>query len=315
MRRTEEILKLQGQMRADAKLDASYCALLVVAAIVASLGLEQNSAATIIGAMVVAPLMLPIRALGFGLVRFERATLREALLTLLISIAAVIALGAVAGALSFRPEFGSEILARTGVTFLGLGVALAGGVLAALSRTQHDSKITDSLVGVGISVSLVPPLCTVGITLSQGAWHDSLGAMLLFLTNLVGISLACAAVFYFTGYAASQRWRTAAGFGVFALMVAAISPALGQAGYRARQLSNLQNFLSNNAPKYLSSVVGVESTTIDWNADPAEITTIVRSPRPPSKEAVRRLNDTVNERFKYGYRMTVVQDPAVTVTP
>ena len=60
-------MTLQGQMRADAKMDPSYCALLVVSGIVASLGLEQNSAATIIGAMVVAPLMLPIRALGFGL--------------------------------------------------------------------------------------------------------------------------------------------------------------------------------------------------------------------------------------------------------
>jgi uncharacterized membrane protein len=137
MRRSEDVAELRAQLREDANMDASYHALLVVSAIMASLGLEQNSVATIIGAMVVAPLMLPIRALGFALLRLDRQMLRESVLVLVASVTALIALGATAGWLSNRPEFGSEILSRTEVTFLGLGVALAGGVLAALSRTER----------------------------------------------------------------------------------------------------------------------------------------------------------------------------------
>jgi uncharacterized hydrophobic protein (TIGR00271 family) len=170
---------LQAQLLEDARLDGSYCALLVVAAIVASLGLEQNSAATIIGAMVVAPLMQPIRAFGYALLCFKGGLIRTFLLTLVASAVTVVLIGMAVGYLSFRPEFGSEILSRTSVTFLGPGVAIAGGVLAALSRTERNSKITDSLVGVGISVSLVPPLSAVGITLSQGDWYDVAGALMI----------------------------------------------------------------------------------------------------------------------------------------
>jgi uncharacterized hydrophobic protein (TIGR00271 family) len=265
--------------------------------------------------MVVAPLMQPIRAFGFALLCFEGPLIRRFLLTLIASVVTVVLIGMIVGYLSFRPEFGSEILSRTSVTFLGLGVAIAGGVLAALSRTERNSKITDSLVGVGISVSLVPPLCVAGITLSQGDWYDGAGAFLLFFTNFVGISLACAVVFFVRGYAAPERWRALAGFGTFALLVTLLSPVLGQAGYRARQLSGVEDFLARRAADYFPPVLSVESTVITWKGEPHEIVTTMRAPRPPTKIEVRRLNDAMNERLGDQYRLTVVQDPAASIAP
>jgi uncharacterized hydrophobic protein (TIGR00271 family) len=265
--------------------------------------------------MVVAPLMQPIRAFGYALLCFEGGLLRTFFLTLVASVVTVVLIGIVVGYLSFRPEFGSEILSRTSVTFLGLGVAIAGGVLAALSRTERNSKITDSLVGVGISVSLVPPLCAAGITLSQGDWYDSAGAFMIFLTNFVGISLACAIVFFVRRYASPERWRAVAGFGTFAVLIALLSPALAQAGYRARQLSGAEDFLARRAAQYFPPVLSVESTAITWKGKPYEIVTMMRAARPPSKIEVRRLNDAMNERLGDRYHLTVVQDPAASIAP
>lgn len=300
---------------ADARIDRDYFALLVVSAIVASLGLEQNSAATIIGAMVVAPLMLPIRAFGYGLIRFDTSVAASAVSTLAFSLLLVIGIGAAIGWASQRPEFGSELLSRTSVTFLGLGVALAGGTLAGLSRALGESKITDSLVGVGISVSLVPPLCAVGIMLAYGNASYALGALTIFLTNFVGISLACAVVFVATGHAAEQTWRTVAGAAVFALAVAAMSPVLAQAGHRAKQLSDAEHFMATEAVRFVPSLVAVESTSILWNGAPSEMVATVRTRQLPTQAEVRALNAAVNRTLMENYRLSLVVDPAITIVP
>lgn len=135
---------------------------------------------------------------------------------------------------------GTEILSRSGVSFLGLGVALAGGALSALSRAWNDPKIADSLIGVGISVALVPPLCTVGITLAYRDASDALGAGLMFLTSLVGIALAGMIVFWASGYGARARWRAYAGLAVFAVLLAVIAPILGETGLKQRELNNVR---------------------------------------------------------------------------
>lgn len=300
---------------ADARIDRDYLALLVVAAIVASFGLEQNSAATIIGAMVVAPLMLPIRAFGYGIIRFDRTITASAVTTLAFSIVLVILIGAAIGWASQRPEFGSELLSRTSVTFLGLGVALAGGTLAGLSRALGESKITDSLVGVGISVSLVPPLCAVGIMLAYGNEPYAFGALMIFLTNLVGISLACAVVFVASGHASEQTWRTAAGAALFTLAVAALSPVLAQAGYRAKKLSDAEHFMTTQAGRFVPSLVTVESTNILWGGPPNEMVATVRTRQLPTQAQVRALNAAANRTLLENFRLSLVVDPAITIAP
>jgi uncharacterized hydrophobic protein (TIGR00271 family) len=314
-RSAEEVAALDAKLHDDARMDRAYLALLVVAAFVAALGLEQNSAATIIGAMVVAPLMLPIRALGYGLLRLDGRMIANSVATLCASAAIAVALGALVGRISDRPEFGSEILARTSVTFLGLTVAVAGGVLAGLSRAEWSSKITDSLIGVGIAVSLVPPLCTVGIAFSYGAVHDGLGALMIFVTNTVGISFACTIAFWLTGYAPQAAWRALAGLAVFAAAIAALSPQLYQAGARARELSNIENFLGKHVREYFPSAAEVESVTVTWSEQPYAAIALVRSTRPPTQAEVRALNEALNARMPERFRLSVAQDPASIVSP
>ena len=230
-------------------------------------------------------------------------------------MAIIIAVGALVGRLADRPEFGSEILSRTTVTFLGLAVAIAGGVLAGLSRTEWDSKITDSLIGVGIAVSLVPPLCTVGITLAYGASYESLGALMIFLTNMVGISFACMVAFWATGYASPAIWKALAALGVFAIAVGMLSPALASAGRRARTTSHIENFLNDQITTYLPSAIKVESVQISWKELPRRVVAVVRSLRAPTRAEVGALNEALNRNIGEPLRITIEQDPAASVSP
>jgi uncharacterized hydrophobic protein (TIGR00271 family) len=311
---TPKVAQLTGQLDEDCRFDRGYLALLVGSALMASFGLEQNSAATIIGAMVVAPLMLPIRALGYGLLRFG-PLVWHALRTLILSISIVLPLSALVAFASNRPEFGSEILSRTSVTFLALGVAIVGGVLSALSRVSHDSKLSDSLIGVGISVSLVPPLCTVGISLAAREWFYAWNAFLLFFTNLVGIALACMIVFWLAGYETEVRRRAYGGLAVFILLLASIFPSLFGAGSHARQQSNAADFLTRELRTYIPSTIQVESIIVSWKRNPPDVTATIRSERRPTPAQVMRLNEALNAHLRREYRLIVVTDPAISVPP
>jgi uncharacterized hydrophobic protein (TIGR00271 family) len=304
--------QLTQQLDEDVQLDRGYIVLLVGAALMAAIGLEQNSASTIIGAMVVAPLMLPIRALGYGLLHFGKLV-PHALRTLVLSILIIIPLSALVGLASGRPEFGTEILSRTNVTFLALGVAVVGGSLSALSRIWHDSKVTDSLIGVGISVSLVPPLCTVGITLAAGEWFYAWNAFLLFFTNFVGIALACMIVFWLAGYQTEVRSRAYAGLAVFVILLTSICPSLYMAGSRARQESSAAAFINSGIGTYIPTTLAVESVIVNWKTAPASVTATIHSEHKPTAAQVRSLNDALNAYLRHEYKLVVVADPAVAV--
>jgi uncharacterized membrane protein len=187
--------------------------------------------------------------------------------------------------------------------------------LAGISRALGDSKVTDSLIGVGISVSLVPPICTAGITLAYGARFESAGAFTIFLTNLIGISLACAIVFAVTGRAPAHRWRAAAGFAVFAAAIVAIAPVLFDAGYRARQESMASAFVSAHAPDYTPSIASIESAAITWKTTPYELVLVVRGQRAPTAREASQLNGALNQYLNGRYHLTIIAESAVTVFP
>jgi uncharacterized hydrophobic protein (TIGR00271 family) len=188
-----------------ANLDLNFLVLVVSSCIIATLGLLINSAGVIIGAMIIAPLMNPLRSLALGALIADQVLLRRSLITLGVGTALAIVTSAILGSLFQIPalSFGSEILARTQPTLADLGVALAAGGVSGFAKIRP--KVSDVLAGTAIAVALMPPLCVVGIALSQGAWAYSSGSFLLFLTNLLGITLACILTFIWGGYGLNPR--------------------------------------------------------------------------------------------------------------
>jgi uncharacterized hydrophobic protein (TIGR00271 family) len=178
--------------------------MVVLSCSIATFGLLINSAAVIIGAMLVAPLMSPILGLSLASIAGERRMFQHALLALIegISLAIVLSsiLGWVAKILPFDMliELPQEILARTRPTPFDLGIALAGGAAAAYALAQP--RLSAALPGVAIATALMPPLCTIGIGISLGDPNVVFGAGLLFFTNLAAISFAGILVFLALGF-------------------------------------------------------------------------------------------------------------------
>jgi uncharacterized hydrophobic protein (TIGR00271 family) len=198
--------ELQVRLRDESDLDFSFILLVLLSSVIATLGLLMNSPATIIGAMLVAPLMSPIIGLGLGSIRGDDRLIRDATKALLqgamlaVFIAALLTLSN--RLIPFVPltadQLPGEVLARTRPTPMDLGVALAGGLAAAFALAMPN--ISAALPGVAIATALLPPLSVVGIGLAYQRWDVAGGAFLLFITNSVAIAASAMLVFFVLGF-------------------------------------------------------------------------------------------------------------------
>jgi uncharacterized hydrophobic protein (TIGR00271 family) len=178
--------------------------LVVLSCSIATFGLITDSVAVIIGAMLVAPLMSPILGLSLASVAGRQRMFRRAIVALLEGVLLAIILSAIlswfARALpfDFLIDLPQEVVSRTKPTPFDLGIALAGGAAAAYALAQP--RLSAALPGVAIATALMPPLCTIGIGLALNNPQVSLGALLLFFTNLSAISFAGILVFAALGF-------------------------------------------------------------------------------------------------------------------
>jgi len=202
---TERFKELFLILRDDSKVNTQYMMLMFLSTMIAAIGLFANSAAVVIGAMVLAPLMTPIVAFSMGLLRGENEMLRNALIKIGWGIAIALSASALMSMLLPQVELTSELKARINPTLLDLGVAIFSGIAAAYSKSHKSLR--ESLAGVAIAVALVPPLATAGIGLGRGELYVFYGAFLLFFTNLVGISLAATISFQFLGFSNAVKGK------------------------------------------------------------------------------------------------------------
>lgn len=173
-----------------------FTVLLFLSTIIATYGVLSDSTATVIGAMIIAPLMTPILATTAALVMGQTKRASTSFLIVMGGIIMTILLSMVIGWLTFdviSVTQNSQIASRTSPNLDDLIVAIAAGAAGAFAYSRSD--VASSLPGVAIAIALVPPLSVVGVTLSQGEWNSAAGASLLFLTNLLSILLAGGAVF------------------------------------------------------------------------------------------------------------------------
>lgn len=202
-----------------------------LAAIIAACGLLQDSPAVIIGAMLIATLLVPISAMGFGAASGEWPVFRTALRFFLSSCAVVFVVALLFG-FAFAENISGEMMSRTDPTMLDVMIGFAGG--AAATWTVVMPRLSGAVVGAAISTALVPPLVTVGLFLSHGFVPYALGALLLFATNFAAIAAASMFVYMLTGvrgamevgphrWAGKLRWVVVAALAVVVSVVAVMS--------------------------------------------------------------------------------------------
>jgi uncharacterized hydrophobic protein (TIGR00271 family) len=175
-----------------------YYLLLMVSGGIAAFGLLANSAAVVIGAMLVSPLMTPIFGISLALSRGDLRLLRHALIAEVGGIVVIIVFALLLGLLPFALEVTPEMMARTRPTLLDLFVATLAGLAGGLAMV--DERTSPALPGVAIATSLTPPLATSGLSLAFGAFGGAWGAFLLFFANFLAILTVSAVVFVLAGF-------------------------------------------------------------------------------------------------------------------
>ena len=162
---------------------------LIFAILIASIGLNVNSTAVVIGAMLISPLMGVIINFAFGVASQNFVRARKALWKLIILVLASIITSSIYFRISPLNTFSSELMARTTPTFWDVLIAFLGGFSAIIALTRKNS-VSNVIPGAAIATALMPPLCTVGYCLSHAEWLRALGAMYLFTINAVFICIS-----------------------------------------------------------------------------------------------------------------------------
>ena len=216
---------------------SGFWVLLVLAAVIASAGVVGDSVATVIGAMIVAPLMTPILGTLLSVVTGDRVNLVRSLGLVVAGAVTVVGIAWLFGLIVVGPvvaETNSQVAGRVHPQLIDLIAALATGAVGSFALIRSD--ISETVPGVAIAISLVPPLAVVGLTLESGAGRQSLGALLLFLTNVGAILLSGLGVMvFYRGFAQSGRKRGRVrrrfAVGVFGTFVLLLTVPLAVATY------------------------------------------------------------------------------------
>ena len=250
---------------ASSKPSLGFFLLLICSAVIATLGLISNSTAVVIGAMIVAPLMDPILSLAFGLAISDQRLIKRSAITVAIGVITVVGTATLFAWLLDASEVNREIYSRTAPNLIDLGIAVAAAIAGAFTLTRD--RLSNSIAGVAIAVALVPPLCVCGIGLSMGpeviavfgrgsvaglSNQVSEGSFLLFLANLIGITVASLMVFLVQRYGSIRRsWRNLlVWLGLLGLLCIPLASALQDFSVRQNLDAQFSNFKAGRIKQF-----------------------------------------------------------------
>ncbi len=182
----------------DIKGDGLYWIQLFISGLIASFGLLQNSVAVIIGAMLIAPLLRPIKGIAFGITTGQNSFIWRSALLLASSMVITVASAYLFALLVPLRLETAEIIARTAPNLLDLFVAIASAIIAILAI--YYKKLSETTAGVAMAAALLPTLCVVGIEFSLNNFEAAWGAFFLFLTNLFAILSVGVIIFLIYGF-------------------------------------------------------------------------------------------------------------------
>ena len=272
-------------IKADIPFKGATAWILICSIFVASVGLNANSTAVVIGAMLISPLMGPILGIGLSIAINDIDTLRKSL----INLATMLVLSLLTAFLFFYlfplSQDNSELLGRVKPDIRDVLIAFFGGLALIIARTKKGT-VASVIFGVAIATALMPPLCTAGYGLSQGNFDYFFGAMYLFTINTIFIALATFLVlkilrFPMLKYANSQRRKNIARIATL-LALAAMLPAgwtfynvLQETRYEQDYKTYLESEINQNDNLWLQRDkidLDQKMITLNFNGEIAEAT-------------------------------------------
>ncbi len=298
-----------------------FVVLMFFATLIASFGVIADSTATVIGAMLVAPLMTPVLAVAAAVVSGQMRRAGFALLIVVGGMVAAIGVAWIIGTL-YRSGIismtnNSQIVSRVSPRLVDLYAALGAGAVGAIATCRED--ISDTMPGAAIAIALVPPLSVVGLALSQGAWGEAWGAMMLFLTNIFAILLAGSALFALLGLSAANtdalegnaRRRA---FGWIAIGTLLVAIPLGVTSYSTLTRTMQQNQVSAAVSGWLQGE-DFEIVAIDLQPSGVKIQLSGAGTPPPVDALIQQIQKRIDQEVTLTLEIIPVQSQAYTVSP
>lgn len=315
--RTEAYVRI----RRGARPDIDFYVLIALSAAIAALGLLANSAAVVIGAMLVAPLMSPMAGTGLAMVLGDTRFLRLTLAAVIRGAVLAWFMGFLVGLIPLREPMTAQVLARTQPSLLDVGVALLSGMAVAYALCRSEAGA--ALPGVAIAAALVPPLAASGISFANVLFGEGMGALLLFLTNFVAISSASALVFLVLGFqptrAQKQRQAVRQRSAYVALLsLVAITAVIGWTTYSLAQAAAQENRIQDVVQAGIAELTDAELAELtigDSNNDVLELGIVVRSARSIPHATVVDLQEYIATELQREVSMTLTIIPTTELDP
>lgn len=276
-------------LRDEANPTPQYLTLMVLSTLLATLGIFLDSASVVIGAMILAPLMAPMVSFSMGILRKDSQLFYRSMGTIGVGIGLALAASALMTTLMPFESWTNELTGRLRPSLLDLMVAVISGIAAAFAKA--DSKISQSLAGVAIAVALVPPLSVMGIGLGWMDGYIVRNALLLFVTNLVGIVLAASLTFLVLGYSTGVKGKRS--FWALGLSMLFIAIPLYLSFGKMATYANIQQAL-NGTPFQLScGTVTLSNVELLGNGERYRIRCDMLSQNAPSESDMQHLKQAV----------------------
>lgn len=232
--------KVLDNVKTSISFRGSNLWILACAIVIASIGLNVNSTAVVIGAMLISPLMGPIVGAGFALAIYDFELLKKSLKNLLVATIVSLAVAWLYFLVSPFKEAQSELLSRTSPTIYDVLIAFFGGLVGVIAITRVEKG--NPIPGVAIATALMPPLCTAGYSLAIGNYSYFLGSFYLYSINCFFI---CIATFFIVKYlkykpvaTMNSKFEKKVRYGITALIIIMIVPSF----YLAYNLFNAKRY-------------------------------------------------------------------------
>ena len=304
----QEQIVWSAQDTASPSLD--YFVLIIIASIIASMGLLSNSGAVVIGAMLVAPLMGPIVSFGVGLCTARFKLLRQAAITIILGASTAFTVGFLLGKLIPLSAPTQELLNRGFPSILDAVIAMGAGFIAAYGMARRG--IPAALSGVAIAAALVPPVNAIGLNLAAGEMRLAMGAALLFFTNLISIALVAALVFFWLGMRPQrlenqQRRRAYFSIVITMVMIVPLVAILLQYGHRvSKELISPNDLMAVFAP---AEIVNIDVIS----HDPVIVQATLLTSDEVSRETIRIAQDMLSSDLGQPVKLHVIVQRFVQV--
>ncbi|MFD2655085.1 TIGR00341 family protein [Gracilibacillus thailandensis] len=188
--------ELYNVVQSSSTSSINYLWMLLLSSVVATAGIVKDSPAIVIGAMVIAPLIGPFTALAFAATLGDYNLMKKSILTCLYGLAIPVGIAIVFGLIFPLPVNSDEFLARTNIELMDIVVALAAGTAGAMSFAK---RVSEALVGVMVSVALLPPAVVLGMMLGALEFQQALTPLILLMVNISAILFSAIVVFWTSG--------------------------------------------------------------------------------------------------------------------